>query len=115
LLELVQAGMLVRSQGVGTFVADRKPVLSMLEVRNIADDILDRGHRYGNRVLRLEEVRASEATAMYLGVLPSSRVWHSIIVHAENDVPVQVEDRFVNPAVAPDYLAQDFTRETPNA
>src|ERR1700760_2589224 len=35
--ELVQEGWLVRSQGLGTFVADRKPTLSMLEVRNIAE------------------------------------------------------------------------------
>ena len=28
---------------------------------------------------------------------------------------MQFSDRFVNPSVAPDYLAQDFTRVTPNA
>ena len=34
---------------------------------------------------------------------------------AENDQPIQVEDRHVNPEVAPDYLTQDFTSQTPNA
>jgi GntR family histidine utilization transcriptional repressor len=28
-------------------------------------------------------------------------------------VPLQCEDRYVNPVCAPDYLAQDFTRTTP--
>jgi GntR family histidine utilization transcriptional repressor len=37
-----------------------------------------------------------------------------VIVHFENDVPIQVEDRWVNPACAPDYLAQDFNAITPN-
>jgi GntR family histidine utilization transcriptional repressor len=115
LLELVQEGFLVRSQGLGTFVADRKPVLSMLEVRNIAEEIAERGHRYRNRILKLEEVAATETVAMYLEVAPGSKVFHSIIVHIDDDTPVQLEDRFTNPAVAPDYLAQDFARMTPNA
>lgn len=115
LLELMQEGWLVRSQGLGTFVADRKPVLSMLEVRNIAEEIAERGHSYASRLLRLEEVAATEAIAMYLGVQPGSKVFHSIIVHIDNGTPVQLEDRYVNPAVAPGYLRQDFARETPNA
>jgi GntR family histidine utilization transcriptional repressor len=115
LLDLAQEGWLVRSQGLGTFVADRKPVMSMLEVRNIADEIAERGHSYGCRVLKLEELRATETIAMYLGLLPRARVFHSTIVHMDNEVPVQLEDRFVNPAVAPKYLDHDFSRETPNA
>jgi GntR family histidine utilization transcriptional repressor len=115
LSDLVQEGWLVRSQGLGTFVADRKPVLSMMEVRNIAEEIASRGHRYANRVLKLVAMQATEAIAMYLGINAGARIFHSIIVHIDDDVPVQVEDRYVNPAVAPDYLAQDFARETPNA
>jgi GntR family histidine utilization transcriptional repressor len=34
-------------------------------------------------------------------------------VHLENGLPLQCEDRYVNPACAPDYLAQDFARTTP--
>jgi len=115
LLELAHEGWLVRSQGLGTFVADRKPALSILEVRNIAEEIVERGHCYSNRVLRLEAEEASESVAMNLGLNMGSRVFHSIIVHIENDVPVQLEDRCTNPAVARDYLKHDFTRETPNA
>jgi len=113
--ELVQEGWLVRSQGLGTFVADRKPTLSMLEVRNIAEEIASRGHRYSNRTLKLEPVQATEAIAMYLGLNAGLTVFHSIIVHIDDDVPVQVEERYVNPAVAAAYLEQDFSRETPNA
>jgi GntR family histidine utilization transcriptional repressor len=115
LLELTHEGWLVRSQGLGTFVADRKPALSFLEVRNIAEEIVERGHRYSNDVLRLEAEAATETVAVNLGVATGSRVFHSIIVHIENGTPVQLEDRYANPAVARDYLKQDFTRETPNA
>ena len=40
-------------------------------------------------------------------------VFHTLIVHHENGVPLQCEDRFVNPACAPGYLQTDFTRTTP--
>jgi GntR family histidine utilization transcriptional repressor len=115
ILELAQEGMLVRSQGLGTFVAEQKPALPVLEVRNIAEEIAQRGHRYANRVLRLERTVAPEgiATALALGIDKS--VYHSLILHLDNDVPVQLEDRYVNPLVARDYLEQDFSRETPNA
>jgi len=52
---------------------------------------------------------------MYLGLVPGAKVFHSIIVHLDNAVPVQLEERFTNPAVAPRYLEQDFSRTTPNA
>jgi GntR family histidine utilization transcriptional repressor len=32
----------------------------------------------------------------------------------ENELPIQVEDRWVNSILAPDYLQQDFSRITPN-
>ena len=48
-----------------------------------------------------------------MGIQPGQRLFYSQIVHYENDVPVQVEDRCVNPLVAPDYLKQDFDRVTP--
>jgi GntR family transcriptional regulator, histidine utilization repressor len=40
-------------------------------------------------------------------------VFHTILVHLENGVPIQYEDRHVNPAVAPGYLGVDFTTVTP--
>jgi GntR family transcriptional regulator, histidine utilization repressor len=36
-------------------------------------------------------------------------------VHRENGVPIQLEDRYVNPAAAPDFAAQDFSRVPPSA
>ena len=36
-------------------------------------------------------------------------------MHFENEVPVQLENRYVNPRMAPDFMAQDFTREQPSA
>ncbi len=43
-----------------------------------------------------------------------SPVFHSCLLHLENEQPVQYEERWVSPALAPEYLAQDFTQITPN-
>jgi GntR family histidine utilization transcriptional repressor len=44
---------------------------------------------------------------------PSQLAFHSLIVHRENGLPIQLEDRFVNAAIVPDYLEQDFSAQTP--
>jgi GntR family histidine utilization transcriptional repressor len=46
-------------------------------------------------------------------VAAGSEVFHTLIVHFENGVPLQCEDRYVNPACAPACLEADFTRTTP--
>ena len=40
-------------------------------------------------------------------------VFHTILVHLENGIPIQHEDRYVNPLAAPDFLQTDFTRFSP--
>ncbi|MBP0635872.1 histidine utilization repressor [Cupriavidus sp. AcVe19-6a] len=113
LRELTAEGMLVRLQGVGTFVAEPKLRTALYAVNNIANDIAARGHRHHARVVSVQEERAGAAQAVALDVPLEQRVFHSVIVHYEDDVAIQLEDRYVNALVAPDYLEQDFSRETP--
>ena len=40
-------------------------------------------------------------------------MFHTLIVHEENGVPLLAEDRYVNPVCAPDYLSVDFTQTSP--
>lgn len=112
--DLVQDGYLVRQAGLGTFVTDRKAESPLTDVRNIADEVRQRGHRYTNQVLRSEAITADDEVALRLGVRVGTRVFHTLIVHRENDVPIQLEDRYVNPKWVPDYLEADFTQHTPN-
>jgi GntR family histidine utilization transcriptional repressor len=114
LRELSQDGVLTRVQGLGTFVAAGKGQSSVFEVRNIADEIADRGHSHSARVVVLDAVKATPEVADALGLTVGVSAFHSLVVHSENDIPVQLEDRYVNPEIVPDYLAQDFNRLTPN-
>ena len=82
-------------------------------VRDLHEEIEARGHRHHVEVHLAREEKAGAALALQLGLAPGAAVFHSLIVHHDNGVPLQYEDRFVNPASAPDYLKVDFTRTTP--
>ncbi|MCX4831836.1 histidine utilization repressor [Streptomyces sp. NBC_01016] len=113
LRELAADGLIRRVMGVGSFVAERKASSALLEVHNIADEVQSRGHRYSARVLSLGEEQADERTGAHLGLGKGQLVFRSQVVHYEDGVPLQLEDRYVNPAFAPGYLQQDFTLQTP--
>ena len=114
LRELSLEGVLVRMQGRGSFVAGGNSRSDVFEVGNIADEIRGRGHAYSAQVLLLDTLKATPDVADRLELPIGSPVFHSIIVHCENEVPVQLEDRYVNPQVAPAYLEADFLAFTPN-
>ncbi len=114
LTELVASGVLERSQGLGTFVAGLKSQSSLLNIRNIADEIKERGHGYSVKQLALSQVRAEGAVAISLGLEEGSPVFYSVLVHCEQEQPLQVEERYVNPQMIPDYLQQDFNQLTPH-
>lgn len=114
LRELTSEGRLVRRQGQGTFVAETKPQSALLEIHSIAKEIKARGGQYSCDVHLVEEEKARPELADTMGLKPYDSVFHSIIVHKDNNLPIQLSSRFINPAIAPDYLQQDFTQVTPN-
>jgi len=115
LRELAAQGAIVRVAGVGSFVAEETPRSTLLHIANIAEEIRQRGHDHHFKLIDVTEEPAPPDAAQALQLLPNSRVFHLRGVHFENDVPVQLEDRYVNPRVAPTFLEQDFRRELPSA
>ena len=113
LRELQASGLVQRVQGVGTFAAQLHRVSSSLTIRDLHEEIEARGHQHQAVVHVQRAEKAAETLALQLGVARGERVFHTLIVHFENGVALQSEDRYVNPAEAPSYLEQDFTRTTP--
>ncbi|MES2972038.1 MAG: histidine utilization repressor [Pseudomonadota bacterium] len=113
LRELAGEGMVTRIQGSGTRVAELHRISSTLTIRDIHEEVVERGHVHATRVLVVEQVRATAALAQSLGVRTGMKVFHTVLIHLENGIPIQHEDRYVNPAAAPDFLKTDFTRTTP--
>jgi len=113
LRELQAEGLVERVQGVGTFAAQLHRISSTLTIRDLQDEIEARGHRHLARVHLCRREPAAAALAASLGLAAGSTVFHTLIVHHDDGVPLQCEDRYVNPAAAPDYLQADFSRLTP--
>jgi GntR family histidine utilization transcriptional repressor len=115
LRELTADGFLSRVPGVGTFVREPPARSSLVELRNIADEIAARGHAHAAHVERHETVESSPALTEEFELRLPAKLFHLVMVHSENGVPVQLEDRYVNPFAAPKFNEQDFSKTTPTA
>ncbi|MEM7433251.1 MAG: histidine utilization repressor [Pseudomonadota bacterium] len=115
LRELTDEGYVRRVAGRGTFVADTRARSNVLEVQNIADEIRRRGHRHSAIVIRASKQRARGEIARALQIEQGVEVFHLLLVHCENEQPIQVEDRHVVADFAPQCLEQDFRHVTPSA
>ncbi len=114
LRELADEGFLVRVRGKGSFVASKKRTSQFQSVPNIADEINQNGGIHTAKIVLLRTETCDAELAEALSVDVGATVAHSIIVHAEDSVPMQIEDRFVNHGIVPDYVNQDFSTRTPN-
>lgn len=114
--DLVADGKVERTPRRGTFVClpKEKAESPLLDIRNIAEEVNQRGQKYHSEILQHISVQANEHIATQLGVMLDSRVFYSEITHFADGVPIQLEIRWVNALFAPNYLQQDFTKQTPN-
>jgi GntR family transcriptional regulator, histidine utilization repressor len=113
LCELAAEGLVTRVQGSGTRVAQLHRISSQLVIRDIHEEVIERGHVPSTRVLEAAQVKASAEVLKSLAVCKGARVFHTVMIHLENGVPIVYEDRYVNPLAAPHYLDADFMRESP--
>lgn len=112
LRELTAEGRLTRIQGRGTFVAEKKRQAALLQIQSIAEEIRGRGGSYSCTVHLLQEEKAKPSVAAEMQLKPYSSVFHSIIIHKDNNIPIQLGCRYINPAIAPNFLKQDFKKIT---
>ena len=114
LRELEEEGLIERRQGSGSYVAELHPISNLLQVRDIHDEIRERGHVHTTRVCDVTREKADTSTSTAMRLPRGAAVFHVRLVHLESGVPIQLEDRHVNPALAPDLMARDFTQVTPS-
>lgn len=114
LQELTDEGVLNRSKGSGTFVSSFKSQSSLMEIRNIAEEVTQAGHHYSANALSLESIKADAATAIELDIAIGDTVYVSKILHMQDQQPIQFEQRYVNAALVAEYINQDFSAITPH-
>jgi len=72
------------------------------------------GGAHSSRILQHEVLGPDNPRRNMLQSSPENEVFYSKLLHLEDGTPIQIEERYVNSAEAPDYLGQDFTLITPN-
>lgn len=114
LRELAQEGHVQRVAGVGTFASEPPRHASLIELRNIADEVRAQGSRHSARLIcqRFEDLSADLAERMERPVGTSAA--HITLVHSRDGLPIQLEDRWVDPQVVPDFMAVNFVEVTPS-
>lgn len=114
LAELTFSGHLTRVAGKGTFVAEPPRRASLLELRDIAEEIRSAGAEHSSQLLAKDRIDAEGEIARRLEIAKGDPVAHVVLVHRRDGVPIQHEDRWVNLAAAPGFLDADFIRNTPS-
>ena len=114
LRELTNEGLLLRVPGLGTFVAEPPRHASLLELKPIAEEIAAQGKKHHAQVLSLAQIKTKQTLAERMGVQVGDSLFHIVVVHYRDKVPIQLETRHVNPALVPDFMGVDFTTTTPS-
>lgn len=114
LKELTTKGYLIRIQGMGSFVSDKKLRYTLLEIKSIADEIAETGGNYTCSIIDLQIKKADPFISSQLETKEGSDIFYSKIVHYNSGSPLQLAERYINPCFAPDYLKQDFTKISPS-
>ena len=115
LRELTQEGLVQRVHGLGSFVAETPRHASLIELQDIALEIEQAGMRHRARVLEQQTLKVTEEIASRFETGDLGGVHYVRLVHFQDDTPIQLEARYVNPTAMPKFIEQDFTRITPTA
>lgn len=115
LRELTQEGLIRRVHGVGSFVAEARRHASLIELQDIALEIEHDGKRHQIRLLQQTSVQADPFIADALEISPGDPVFYLSAVHYQDELPIQLESRYVNAKAMPQFMQQDFSRITPTA
>ncbi|MCP3687186.1 MAG: histidine utilization repressor [Gammaproteobacteria bacterium] len=115
LRELTQLGLVNRIHGLGSFVAERPRHANLLELQDIAVEIEQSGECYSARVMVLEQRLADVETAAQMQIARGDAVFYLSAVHYRDEIPIQLENRYVNPHLMPEFLLQDFSQITSTA
>lgn len=110
--ELVSHGLLRRVQGSGTFVTNFTRRFSLIEVRDVVEEIRRLGGEPTTEVLLHRRFTPPEDIQELLEIEPGTEAFHVALVQSMDSEPVAYEERFAIVGVYPDFLDQDFSKRS---
>lgn len=112
LKSLSAEGFLTRIKGVGTFAAPPRAHVFEAKLLDIADEISARGRRHSAEVVGRELRCATVPEAAVFGVASDAKLLHAVVLHREDSVPIQIEDRLIDPERVPGVAGVDPARQS---
>jgi len=113
LRDLVIDDIIERFPRSGSFIKEKIAQSSILDLKNIADEIRERGNTYSNELVSLNKIKANQSIAKVLHVVKDEEIYISQMIHKENGVPVRFDTRYIKPSSASEYINQTFKDITP--
>lgn len=111
--ELADAGMLIRTPGSGTFVAEPEKNIPMLAITNVVD-IAKQAKTHSHRIISADAVQLTASEGRLMGLVADTLVFQLNILHLNNNRPMQWQRLWVNRSLAPALLKQKMDKIDPN-
>lgn len=110
---LVKAGLIVRRQRAGSFVAHPRPASAVLDIPDIQADIEGRGMEYGMTLLARRRRKPKGEEEIQLA--GAGELLDLTCVHLADGKPFALEERLISLASVPEAAEIDFSREPPGS
>jgi len=111
--ELADTGMLTRTPGSGTFVAEPIKTVPMIAITNLVDTA-KQSNTHSHRIISADAVQLAANKARLMGLMADTLVYQLNLLHLNNNRPVQWQQICVNRSLAPALLKQKMDKIDPN-
>ena len=111
--ELADTGMLTRTPGSGTFVAEPIKTIPMIAITNLVD-AAKQSNTHSHRVISADAVQLAATKARLMGLMADTLVFQLNLLHLNNNRPIQWQQICVNRSLAPALLKQKMDKIDPN-
>jgi len=112
---LVKAGLIVRRQRAGSFVAHPRPASAVLDIPDIQIDIQRRGLVYAMTLLSSRRRKAAAGNADELQLAGVGDLLELTCVHLADQRPFALEERLISLASVPEAASLDFAATPPGS
>lgn len=114
LRSLAEIGLLDRRRKAGTRVAAQPVAKATLDITVIRTEIEDRGQKYGYQRIEWGEAVPPLAISGAMKTHATRPLLHVCALHMADDTPYAFEDRWINPEVVPEALAESYETVSAN-
>ena len=111
--ELADMGMLTRTPGSGTFVAEPIKTVPMIAITNLVD-AAKQSNTHSHRIISADAVQLAATKARLMGLMADTLVFQLNLLHLNNNRPIQWQQICVNRSLAPALLKQKMDKIDPN-